>query len=154
MWIYEGDKDCVDHVPLACKDAVAILYMFDLTSRCTLSKYEIYSIQSDFSLFFINLNLYRPLEMLASEILNILLIMTIIVHFNINLKLLFVFSFPFFSFSVKDWYIRARKWNKVYYSLLFYFLLYTFTKYIKEHYQQIFFYLLADSYSNLDWVEI
>lgn len=121
MWIYEGDKDCVDHVPLACKDAVAILYMFDLTSRCTLSKYEIYSIQSDFSLFFINLNLYRPLEMLASEILNILLIMTIIVHFNINLKLLFVFSFPFFSFSVKDWYIRARKWNKVYYSLLFLF---------------------------------
>ncbi|KAF3330044.1 septum-promoting GTP-binding protein 1-like isoform X1 [Carex littledalei] len=51
IWDVAGDKDCVDHVPLACKDAVAILYMFDLTSRCTLS-------------------------------------------------------------NVKDWYIRARKWNK------------------------------------------
>lgn len=30
-----------DHVPLACKDSVAILFMFDLTSRCTLNKYDL-----------------------------------------------------------------------------------------------------------------
>lgn len=33
-----GDSQFLDHVPIACKDAVAILYMFDLTSRCTLNK--------------------------------------------------------------------------------------------------------------------
>jgi Rab family, other len=33
-----GDSQSVDHIPIACKDAVAILYMFDLTSRCTLNK--------------------------------------------------------------------------------------------------------------------
>jgi Rab family, other len=33
-----GDSQFVDHIPIACKDAVAILYMFDLTSRCTLNK--------------------------------------------------------------------------------------------------------------------
>ena len=33
-----GDHQSVDHIPIACKDAVAILYMFDLTSRCTLNK--------------------------------------------------------------------------------------------------------------------
>ncbi|XWS34279.1 hypothetical protein CRYUN_Cryun21dG0027200 [Craigia yunnanensis] len=30
-----GDKS--DHIPLACKDSLAILFMFDLTSRCTLN---------------------------------------------------------------------------------------------------------------------
>ena len=33
-----GDQDSLDHVPIACKDAVAILFMFDLTSRCTLNR--------------------------------------------------------------------------------------------------------------------
>lgn len=33
-----GDSNSLDHVPLACKDAVAILFMFDLTSRCTLNR--------------------------------------------------------------------------------------------------------------------
>ncbi|KAJ3705263.1 hypothetical protein LUZ61_008968 [Rhynchospora tenuis] len=51
IWDVGGDRDCLDHVPLACKDAAAILFMFDLTSRCTLS-------------------------------------------------------------NVKNWYLRARKWNK------------------------------------------
>ncbi|XP_062152459.1 septum-promoting GTP-binding protein 1 isoform X2 [Alnus glutinosa] len=32
-----GDKKAWDHVPAACKDSVAILLMFDLTSRCTLN---------------------------------------------------------------------------------------------------------------------
>jgi hypothetical protein len=32
-----GDIQSIDHIPIACKDAVAILYMFDLTSRCTLN---------------------------------------------------------------------------------------------------------------------
>ncbi|XP_020258371.1 septum-promoting GTP-binding protein 1-like, partial [Asparagus officinalis] len=31
-----GDHSFLGHVPIACKDAVAILIMFDLTSRCTL----------------------------------------------------------------------------------------------------------------------
>jgi Rab family protein len=39
-----GDVQSVDHIPIACKDAVAILYMFDLTSRCTLNKYVFRSI--------------------------------------------------------------------------------------------------------------
>ncbi|CAN6225733.1 unnamed protein product [Urochloa humidicola] len=37
IWDVAGDVQSVDHVPIACKDAVAILYMFDLTSRCTLN---------------------------------------------------------------------------------------------------------------------
>jgi hypothetical protein len=38
IWDVAGDSQSVDHVPIACKDAVAILFMFDLTSRCTLTK--------------------------------------------------------------------------------------------------------------------
>lgn len=37
IWDVAGDHDSLDHVPIACKDAVAILFMFDLTSRCTLN---------------------------------------------------------------------------------------------------------------------
>ena len=33
-----GDKMSRDHIPAACKDSVAMLFMFDLTSRCTLNK--------------------------------------------------------------------------------------------------------------------
>ncbi|KAI3504435.1 hypothetical protein L1887_25904 [Cichorium endivia] len=36
IWDVGGDKRSNDQVPLACKDSVAILFMFDLTSRCTL----------------------------------------------------------------------------------------------------------------------
>jgi hypothetical protein len=38
IWDVAGDIQSIDHIPIACKDAVAILYMFDLTSRCTLNK--------------------------------------------------------------------------------------------------------------------
>ncbi|TVU38817.1 hypothetical protein EJB05_12209 [Eragrostis curvula] len=37
IWDVAGDSQFNDHIPIACKDAVAILYMFDLTSRCTLN---------------------------------------------------------------------------------------------------------------------
>ncbi|KAM1100992.1 hypothetical protein ACFX14_007535 [Malus domestica] len=37
IWDVGGDQSSIDHVPIACKDAVAILFMFDLTSRCTLN---------------------------------------------------------------------------------------------------------------------
>lgn len=37
IWDVGGDQQFVDHVPIACKDAAAILIMFDLTSRCTLN---------------------------------------------------------------------------------------------------------------------
>ncbi|KAF9587786.1 hypothetical protein IFM89_005661 [Coptis chinensis] len=37
IWDVGGDHGSLDHVPMACKDAVAILIMFDLTSRCTLN---------------------------------------------------------------------------------------------------------------------
>jgi len=37
IWEVGGDKKAWDHVPAACKDSVAILLMFDLTSRCTLN---------------------------------------------------------------------------------------------------------------------
>ncbi|KAI3717889.1 hypothetical protein L1987_69797 [Smallanthus sonchifolius] len=36
IWDVGGDRKSNDQVPIACKDAVAILFMFDLTSRCTL----------------------------------------------------------------------------------------------------------------------
>ncbi|MFS7963515.1 putative small GTP-binding protein [Helianthus anomalus] len=36
IWDVGGDRRSNDQVPIACKDAVAILFMFDLTSRCTL----------------------------------------------------------------------------------------------------------------------
>ncbi|CAI9088456.1 OLC1v1022788C1 [Oldenlandia corymbosa var. corymbosa] len=37
IWDVGGDIGSLDQVPIACKDAVAILFMFDLTSRCTLN---------------------------------------------------------------------------------------------------------------------
>ncbi|GFZ04902.1 ras-related small GTP-binding family protein [Actinidia rufa] len=37
LWDVGGDHRSMDQVPIACKDAVAILFMFDLTSRCTLN---------------------------------------------------------------------------------------------------------------------
>ncbi|KAL5972723.1 hypothetical protein ACLOJK_039528 [Asimina triloba] len=37
IWDVGGDNRCLDHLPIACKDAAAILIMFDLTSRCTLN---------------------------------------------------------------------------------------------------------------------
>ncbi|KAA8523709.1 hypothetical protein F0562_010132 [Nyssa sinensis] len=37
IWDVGGDHRSMDHVPFACKDAVAILFMFDLTSRRTLN---------------------------------------------------------------------------------------------------------------------
>ncbi|KAK4383411.1 Septum-promoting GTP-binding protein 1 [Sesamum angolense] len=41
IWDVGGEKRSFDQVPIACKDAVAILFMFDLTSRCTLTSYRI-----------------------------------------------------------------------------------------------------------------
>ncbi|KAK9025849.1 hypothetical protein V6N11_038704 [Hibiscus sabdariffa] len=37
IWDVGGDSNSLDHLPIACKDSVAILFMFDLTSRCTLN---------------------------------------------------------------------------------------------------------------------
>ncbi|KAI4384970.1 hypothetical protein MLD38_003051 [Melastoma candidum] len=37
IWEVEGEDGSEQHVPMACKDSVAILFMFDLTSRCTLN---------------------------------------------------------------------------------------------------------------------
>ncbi|XP_052179280.1 septum-promoting GTP-binding protein 1 [Diospyros lotus] len=37
LWDVGGDRTSLDQVPIACKDAVAILFMFDLTSRFTLN---------------------------------------------------------------------------------------------------------------------
>ncbi|XVE50588.1 hypothetical protein DITRI_Ditri01bG0175000 [Diplodiscus trichospermus] len=37
LWDVGGGSSSIDHLPIACKDAVAILFMFDLTSRCTLN---------------------------------------------------------------------------------------------------------------------
>lgn len=37
IWDVGGDRKSFDQVPIACKDAVAILFMFDLTSRSTLN---------------------------------------------------------------------------------------------------------------------
>ncbi|KAJ6805160.1 putative septum-promoting GTP-binding protein 1 [Iris pallida] len=37
IWDVAGDHQYLGHVPLACKDAAAILVMFDLTSRSTLN---------------------------------------------------------------------------------------------------------------------
>ncbi|XVE91757.1 hypothetical protein REPUB_Repub01dG0038900 [Reevesia pubescens] len=37
IWEVDGGDKSQDHIPLACTDSVAILFMFDLTSRCTLN---------------------------------------------------------------------------------------------------------------------
>ncbi|MED6142880.1 hypothetical protein PIB30_001648 [Stylosanthes scabra] len=37
IWEVQGDAKSIDQIPLACTDSVAILIMFDLTSRCTLN---------------------------------------------------------------------------------------------------------------------
>lgn len=36
IWDVGGDDSSIDHIPIACKDSVAMLFMFDLTSRRTL----------------------------------------------------------------------------------------------------------------------
>ncbi|MBA0733764.1 hypothetical protein Gogos_017743 [Gossypium gossypioides] len=38
IWDVGGDSNSLDHLPIACKDSVAIFFMFDLTSRCTLNR--------------------------------------------------------------------------------------------------------------------
>ncbi|XP_030949571.1 septum-promoting GTP-binding protein 1-like [Quercus lobata] len=40
IWDVGGDHRSLDHVPMACKDAVAILFKFDLTSRTTLNSFS------------------------------------------------------------------------------------------------------------------
>lgn len=37
IWEVDGDSKAQDQIPTACKDSVAIMFMFDLTSRCTLN---------------------------------------------------------------------------------------------------------------------
>lgn len=37
IWEVEGDESSQKNIPMACTDSVAILFMFDLTSRCTLN---------------------------------------------------------------------------------------------------------------------
>ncbi|PPD94972.1 hypothetical protein GOBAR_DD08017 [Gossypium barbadense] len=37
IWDVGGDSNSLDHLPIACKYSVAIFFMFDLTSRCTLN---------------------------------------------------------------------------------------------------------------------
>ncbi|CAL5394126.1 unnamed protein product [Camellia sinensis] len=37
IWEVAGDETSQNHIPSACKDSVAMLFMFDLTSRCTLN---------------------------------------------------------------------------------------------------------------------
>jgi len=36
--VYVGDTGSLHQIPMACKDSVAILVMFDLTNRCTLNR--------------------------------------------------------------------------------------------------------------------
>ncbi|KAM7496555.1 hypothetical protein LguiA_020969 [Lonicera macranthoides] len=38
LWEVAGGDSSHDHIPLACKDSVAMIFMFDLTSRCTLNR--------------------------------------------------------------------------------------------------------------------
>ncbi|PQQ17948.1 septum-promoting GTP-binding protein 1 [Prunus yedoensis var. nudiflora] len=40
IWEVGGDLKSQDNIPVACKDSVAILFMFDLTSRCTLNRQQ------------------------------------------------------------------------------------------------------------------
>ncbi|CAK9183817.1 unnamed protein product, partial [Ilex paraguariensis] len=37
IWEVGGDENSHNQIPIACKDSVAMLFMFDLTSRCTLN---------------------------------------------------------------------------------------------------------------------
>ncbi|KHG01322.1 spg1 [Gossypium arboreum] len=37
IWEVDGAEKSPDHIPKACQESVAILFMFDLTSRCTLN---------------------------------------------------------------------------------------------------------------------
>ncbi|XP_027347238.1 septum-promoting GTP-binding protein 1 isoform X2 [Abrus precatorius] len=37
IWEVQGDRKSEEQIPMACTDSVAILIMFDLTSRCTLN---------------------------------------------------------------------------------------------------------------------
>ncbi|KAE9620679.1 hypothetical protein Lal_00019778 [Lupinus albus] len=37
IWEVQGDRKSEEQIPMACNDSVAILIMFDLTSRCTLN---------------------------------------------------------------------------------------------------------------------
>ncbi|XP_055823986.1 septum-promoting GTP-binding protein 1 [Solanum dulcamara] len=37
IWEVQGDVSACNQIPTACKDSIAMLFMFDLTSRCTLN---------------------------------------------------------------------------------------------------------------------
>ncbi|KAG1368280.1 septum-promoting GTP-binding protein 1 [Cocos nucifera] len=83
IWDVGGDRQFLDHVPVACKDAAAILIMFDLTSRCTLNKlkYLFCGLVENYEIgkWSLSRNLRRALDL---------------------------------SICAIGWYQRARKWNK------------------------------------------
>lgn len=45
---FAGDGKSEEQISIACKDSVAILIMFDLTSRCTLNKYVLDHVTANF----------------------------------------------------------------------------------------------------------
>nr|KJB50470.1 hypothetical protein B456_008G173200 [Gossypium raimondii] len=59
IWEVDGAEKSPDHIPKACQDSVAILFMFDLTSRCTLNKYDPQPL-TPFSNLYISINNVFP----------------------------------------------------------------------------------------------
>ncbi|QHN80237.1 Septum-promoting GTP-binding protein [Arachis hypogaea] len=90
IWEIAGDEKSEDQIPLACKDSVAILIMFDLTSRCTLNRYE-----HDL-LFVLEFNLVGLDEFPVPT----------------NLISILLHGCELVDFSVIGWYKEARKWNR------------------------------------------
>ncbi|PPS11722.1 hypothetical protein GOBAR_AA08932 [Gossypium barbadense] len=59
IWEVDGAEKSPDHIPKACQESVAILFMFDLTSRCTLNKYDPQPL-TPFSNLYISINNVFP----------------------------------------------------------------------------------------------
>ncbi|XWS69534.1 hypothetical protein CRYUN_Cryun04dG0187100 [Craigia yunnanensis] len=99
IWEVDGGDKYQDHIPLACKDSVAILFMFDLTSRCTLNKYylalfsPISPFQSTMNKNYSNIAIICPCTSKSGQ------------FSKLNESL-------FCGCSVISWYQEARKWNQ------------------------------------------
>ncbi|CAL5391251.1 unnamed protein product [Camellia sinensis] len=70
-----GDETSQNQIPSACKDSVAMLFMFDLTSRCTLNSARAYARALNATLFFpsatYNINVNKIFKFITAKLFNL-----------------------------------------------------------------------------------
>ncbi|CAL5394190.1 unnamed protein product [Camellia sinensis] len=75
VWEVVGDETSQNQIPSACKDSVAMLFMFDLTSRCTLNSARAYARALNATLFFpsatYNINVNKIFKFITAKLFNL-----------------------------------------------------------------------------------